>query len=122
MENKYVKSGLDAEQRLTLAIKRNGVDIELTREEISEIANVINMHDKITLVREDLDILLDDKESKYAGYFTREDLQNYELFYEILRDLPSRLGEVFTWWDEFYEVAYSEIDEYIKNNPRNYRR
>ena len=50
MENEYVKTNLDLGSKLTIAIQRDGVDIKLTREEVTEIFRIMTTHEHMAIV------------------------------------------------------------------------
>lgn len=119
MENKYVKTNFGFGKELTVAIKRDGVDIELTMEEVVEIFEIMRTHEDMALLSWELDALVSNGDDEYINYFTPADVKDKHLLYEITKNLSSKLVHNDAYWDEYYNELHEEIHKYMKNNPRN---
>ena len=95
-----------------MIIKRNGMEIELTAEELRKAYDEYELQcyieDVISVLEQDED---DD-------YFSEEDLHNTETMCAIAKRISYALSLQDGYWEEYWCAVGVAIEEYIKKHPR----
>lgn len=95
-----------------MTIKRNGMEIELTTEELRKA------YDEYELICRIEDIMSAITQADFDEYFSDDDLENEKIMHNIANNISDILGDCDMYWDIYWQVVADVVEEYIKEHPK----
>ena len=95
-----------------MIIKRNGIEIELTAEELRKAYNEYELICRVE------DIMSAITQEDFDDYFSDDDLENEKIMHNIANNISDILGDCDMYWDIYWQVVADAVEEYIKEHSK----
>lgn len=95
-----------------MTINRNGMEIELTAEELRKAYDEYELQCRVE------DVLSAITQDDFDEYFSDDDLENEKIMHYIANNISDILCGYDAYWDIYWSVVVEAVDEYIKEHSK----